>query len=188
MESRTEKIQKRKREIRKQILGIPKVLFILIVSLLLYMLTFKLWGIRLNETVYFELFETIVRINIMAVGIFMAIGYFNLRFFITLVKSFLKILFTVWVVVIVQFSSMGQVEQNVWIILSVFFFVYLEVLLEINDCLFQVKENFELPKLKFITSTFIKENSLALSIMCLAVINAVMSFFIIDLLNAIKVV
>jgi len=98
----------------------------------------------------------------------------NLKFLIFIAKSLMmKIMFTVWVVIIVQFSSMGQIEQNVWVILSAFFFVYLEVLLDINDCLFQIKNNFKIPKIKFITTTFIKENSIALPIFCLGIINSI---------------
>lgn len=152
------------------------------------MFTLLLWSKTLHETVYFDLLDTVITINIMAVGLFMGLGYMNLKFLIVIIKSLMKIMFTVWVVLIVQFSSMGQIEQNAWVILSAFFFVYLEVLLDINDCLFQVKDNFQIPKIKFITSTFIKENSIALSIFSLGIMNSILSYFIVDLFDAIKVV
>ncbi len=188
METRTEKTQKRKREFRKQVLSIPQMLLILIISLLFYMSSLVLWVKTLYGTVYFDLLDILLTMNIMALGLFMGLGYMNLKFLIVLVKSMLKIMFTVWVVLIVQFSSLGQIEQNAWIILSAFFFVYLEVLLDINDCLFQVKDDFKIPKIKFITSSFIKENSISLSIIFLCLINLILSYFIIDLLEAIKIV
>ncbi|NGM84787.1 hypothetical protein G5B47_20500 [Paenibacillus sp. 7124] len=188
METRIEKSKKRKKEIRKQVLSIPKMLIILIISFFIYILTLVLWANTLKGTAYYDLLDTILKIYIMTVGFFMGLGYMNLKFIIVLVKSLIKIMFTVWVVIIVQFSSMEQVEQNIWIILSAFFFVYLEVLLDINDCLFQVKDDFRIPKIKFLTSTFIKENSISLSIMCLGIINSILSFFIVDLLDATKLV
>lgn len=188
METRVEKAQKKKKEFKKQIFGIPKMLFFLILSLLMYMFTLFLWGRMLSGTVYYDLVETIVTINIMAIAFFLGLGYMNFKFLIVLVKSFLKIMFTVWIVIIVQFSSMEQIEQNAWIVLSAFFFVYLEVLLDINDCLFQIKDDFKMPKIKFLTSTFIKENSLSISIVLLSIINGGLSYFIVDILNAIRVV
>lgn len=187
MITRIEKELKRKKELKKRILGIPKMLLFLIISLLVYMSSMALWYKMLSGTNYYDLVETIVTINTMAVGLFMALGYMNLKFIIVLVKSLLKIMFTVWVVVIVQFSTMQQIDQNAWIILSAFFFVYLEVLLDINDCLHQVKSDFKVTRLKFLNSTFIKENSLSLSILLLSIINGVLSYFIVDLLNAVKI-
>lgn len=187
METRTGKAQKRKIELRKQILSVPRMLIILICSLLFYMFTLVLWSKTLHQTVYFDLLDTIITINIMAVGLFIGLAYMNLKFLIVIFKSLIKIMFTVWVVIIVQFSSMEQVEQNVWVVLSAFFFVYLEVLLDINDSLFRIKDDIKVPKVKFITS-FIKENSIALSIICLGIMNAILSYFIVDLLEAIKII
>ncbi|MFC0216622.1 hypothetical protein ACFFK0_29935 [Paenibacillus chartarius] len=186
METRIEKTTKRRREFRKQIWGIPKMLFILLLSLLFYLFTLILWGKNLNGSVFSDLIETIFVINISAVGLFMAVGYFNLKFLVTIIKSLLKIMFTVWVVMIVQLSSLEQTEQNVWIVLSAFFFVYFEVLVDINDCLFQIKDGFKLPKASFINSEFIKENSIAISIMCLSIINIILSHYIVDLLHTLK--
>lgn len=186
MITRVEKEIKRKQEFKNQMLSIPKMLIFLIISLLIYMATMALWYKALSGTIYYDLVGTIVTINLMAVGIFMALGYMNLKFLIVIVKSLLKIMFTVWVVVIVQFSTMQQTDQNAWIILSAFFFVYLEVLLDINDCLHQVKEDYKITRIKFVNSTFIKENSLSLSILLLSFINGVLSYFIVDLLDAIK--
>ncbi|KOP65571.1 hypothetical protein AMS62_10170 [Bacillus sp. FJAT-18019] len=186
METRVEKYRKRKQEFRKLILGVPRMLFFLIISLFAYMISILLWTKSLSGTVYYDLLGTIITINLMAVGLFMGICYMNIKFFIVLVKSLLKIMFTVWIVIIVQFSSMEQLIQNVWIILSAFFFVYLEVLIDINDSLFQVKDDFKVPKFKFLTSTFLKDNSISISILFLSIINGILSFFIIDVLNAIK--
>jgi hypothetical protein len=149
------------------------------------MSTLLFWAKSLKGTAYSELLDTILTLNLMAIGLFMALGYMNLKFIIVIFKSLTKIMFTVWVVIIVQFSTMNQIDQNAWIVLSAFFFVYLEVLLDINDCLFQVKDDFRIPKIKFITSTFIKENSLSISILCLSIINSALSYFIINLLGAI---
>jgi hypothetical protein len=185
METRVEKTLKRKKEFRKQILSIPKMLIFLVISLLAYMFSLLLWTKSLKGTAYSELIDTILTTNIMAIALFMALGYMNLKFIIVIFKSLIKIMFTVWVVIIVQFSSLEQIEQNAWIVLSAFFFVYLEVLLDINDCLFQVKDDFHIPKLKYVTSTLIKDNSVSISILCLSVINSALTYFIIDLLKAI---
>ncbi|WP_090998981.1 hypothetical protein [Paenibacillus sp. OK003] len=185
METRVGKTLKRKTEFRKQLLSIPKMFIFLVISLLAYMFSLLLWTKSLKGTAYSELLDTILTTNIMAIGLFMALGYMNLKFIIVIFKSLIKIMFTVWVVIIVQFSSLDQIEQNAWIVLSAFFFVYLEVLLDINDCLFQVKDDFQIPKLKYVTSTFIKDNSISISILCLSVINSALSYFIIDLLKAI---
>lgn len=185
METRIDRNQKRKEEFQRQILSIPKMLIFLVISLFVYLLSLLLWAKSLQGTVYCDLLDAILTLNVMAIGVFMLLGYMNLKFIIVIFKSLIKIWLTVWVVIIVQFSSMDQIEQNAWIILSAFFFVYLEVLLDINDCLFQVKDDFRIPKIKYITSTFIKENSLSISILCLSIINSALSHSIIDLLKAI---
>lgn len=129
----------------------------------------------------------LITINIMAVGLFMILGYMNLTFLIVLVRSALKILFTVWVVVIVQFSVMDQIEQNVWIILSAFFFVYMEVLFELNERLHQVKDTFSIPKIKFLTATIIKDHSLSISIFFMSIINFFLCYSIINLLEHLQI-
>lgn len=161
---------------------------ILIVSLVFYLISLGFWEKALKGTIYYGLLDSIVTINIMTVVLFMALGYMNLKFIIILVKSALKILFTVWVVVIVQFSTLDQIEQNVWIILSAFFLVYMEVLLELNDCLHQVNDNFRIPKIKFITAIFIKENSLSISIFFMSIINVFLSYSVINLLEHLKLI
>lgn len=187
METRVERAQKRKAEVRRQVWKIPQQLFFLMISLLAYTFSLAFWYRALSGTEFYDMLDTIIRINIATIGLFIGLGYMNLRFFIVLVKSLTKILFTVWIVLLVQFSSMDQVEQNAWILLSAFFFVYLDVALEINDSLFQVKDDFKVPKLHFITAAFIREHSIAISILLLSIINGVLSHYIIGLLEVIKV-
>lgn len=188
MQTRTEKSRKRKQEFRNEIIGIPIRLLFLIVSLLIYMFTLILWEKLFHGTIYYNLMHTIINTNIVIVSLFVIIGYSNLTFLIIIVKSLLKILFTVWIAIIVQFSSFEQVEKNAWILLYAFAFVYLEVLLEINNYLFKIKGDFRMPKMEFLTSTFIRKNSISISILLVSIINGILTYFIIKLLDLTKFV
>src|SRR5690606_21036027 len=95
-----------------------------------------------------------------------------------------RIGFTVWVVLLVQLSSMNQIEQNIWIIICAVFFVYFEVLTDFNT-LFHEFDGYQSSLVGFFNSEFLKEYSVPLSIILTAIINVIMSFFIIDLLKTI---
>lgn len=187
MLSRAERIKREKVENRKHLLSLPKVFLFLIVSIVIYLSSLFLWVKALEGTTYSDLLEFIIQINIISVGLFIAIGCSKSKFLIVIIRSLLKLLLTVWVVLIVQFSSMNSMGQSVWLIGLPFFFVYLEVLLDINDVLNQVKKDFAIPKMKFVNGDMLKNHSIAISIIFLAVLNVVISYFIGDLLEAITV-
>ncbi|SFB25270.1 hypothetical protein SAMN05216312_1051 [Cohnella sp. OV330] len=182
MQTRTERTIQRKREFRKQVLITPKLIFSLFFCLIFYSISQLILTQPLKGTSYDEIVGGITKVNIMAIGIFCIAGFTNIKILVVLIKSILKIMFTVWMVTIIQFSKLEQIEQNVWIILSSFFFVYLEVLLELNDVLFQIPE-FQNKKIKFLNSNFLRAYSVPISIFALSLINILLSFFIIDLLK-----
>jgi len=88
---------------------------------------------------------------------------------------------------IVQFSVVDKLTQNVWLLFSVFFFVYFEVLLELNEFFLNVRKvNVRWKWLSFINNDFINNNSIVLSIITLAVINAGISYLIEDLVKTLS--
>ncbi|WP_256762171.1 hypothetical protein [Cohnella sp. WQ 127256] len=186
MESRTERGQARRREFWKQILFTPKLLLTLLISVILYVLSLFLLMSPLDGAPYKDLVDGIIKINILTILIFVIVGFTNIKIIVIFVKSIIKILFTVWLVTIIQFSKLEQMEQNVWIVLSSFFFVYLEVLLEVNDFIFQVP-SFQNRKITFLNDTLLKDYSIPTSITILAFINMALSFAIVDLLKAINI-
>ncbi|WP_166246580.1 hypothetical protein [Paenibacillus turpanensis] len=187
METRTQKNERKRREIRKMILVGPKLLISIGLTFFIYLLSMVLWVRALNGTELMGVLAPIITVNIAAIGFFIMVGSGHLRFFAYFTKSFFKILFTAWVVVIIQFSVVDKLTQNVWVLFSVFFFVYFEVLLELNDFFLNVREvNVRWKWLSFINNDFINSNSIVLSIITLAVINAGISYFIEDLIKTIN--
>ncbi|MEK9197075.1 hypothetical protein ACH0B5_14045 [Ureibacillus sp. 179-F W5.1 NHS] len=180
MLSRAERIKREKVENRKHLLSLPIVFLSLIVSIVIYLSSLFLWVKAIEGTTYSGVLESIIQINMIAVGLFIALGCLNLKFMTVIIRSLLKLLFMIWVVLMVQFSPMAQ---NMWLIILPFFFVYLEVLLDIHGGLLQMKFS----KIKFMSADFLKNHSVAISIIILAVINVVLSYFIDDLLETITV-
>ncbi|MBD8026010.1 hypothetical protein H9636_05000 [Ureibacillus sp. Re31] len=187
MLSRAERIKREKVENRKHLLSLPKVFLFLIVSIVIYLSSLFLWVKALEGTTYSELLESVIQMNIIAVGLFIALGCLNWELITVIIRSLLKIVFMVWVVLMVLFFPMSSMGESVWLIGLPFFFVYLEVLLDINDVLNQVKKDFAIPKMKFVNGDMLKNHSIAISIIFLAVLNVVISYFIGDLLEAITV-
>lgn len=163
--------------------------FILVVSVFVSILTYGfsliLWGRVLKGTIYFDLLDSLLEINIVVIGLFMMIGYVRLKYLNIVIESLFKILFTVWVALIVQFSSLDQIEQNAWIIVSVFAAAYLEVLLKINDY-FHDMADFQHKKYKFLNKKNVANFSIPLSIITLSVINIFISYSVKDLLVTIS--
>lgn len=183
MLSRAERIKREKVENRKHLLSLPKVFLFLIVSIVIYLSSLFLWVKAIEGTTYSELLESVIQMNIIAIGLFIALGCLNWKLITVIIRSLLKILFMVWVVLMVLFFPMSSMGQSVWLIGLPFFFVYLEVLLDIHGGLLQVKTS----KMKFISADLIKNHSVAISIIFLAVLNVVISYLIDDLLEAVTV-
>ncbi|WP_210190656.1 hypothetical protein [Paenibacillus uliginis] len=125
--------------------------------------------------------ENLFEINFAIIALFMMIGYARLKYLNIVIESLFKILFTVWVALIVQFSSLNQIEQNAWIIVSVFAAAYLEVLIKVNDY-FHDMSDFQHKKIKFLNKKFIVNLSIPLSLITLSAINIFISYLIKDLL------
>jgi hypothetical protein len=157
----------------------------LIISILIYGLSLYLWGRTLKGTIYFSLLENLFEINIAIIGLFMMIGYARLKYLNIVIESLFKILFTVWVAFIVQFSSINQIDQNTWIVVSVFAVAYLEVLIKVNDY-FHDMSDFQNKKIKLLNKKNVVNLSIPLSIITLSAINIFISFAVKDLLVTIN--
>ncbi|MGG1519036.1 hypothetical protein ABE504_26735 [Paenibacillus oryzisoli] len=155
------------------------------ISIMIYGLSLLLWGRILKGTIYFDLLGNLLEINIAVIGLFMMIGYARLKYLNIVIESLFKILFTVWVALIVQFSSLNQIEQNAWIIVSVFAAAYLEVLIKINDY-FHDMADFQHKKYKLLNKKFVVNLSIPLSIITLSGINIFISYSVKDLLVTIS--
>ncbi|MEY9094396.1 hypothetical protein [Paenibacillus sp. RC84] len=151
------------------------------ISIIIYGSSLLLWERILKGTIYFDLLENLLEINIAVIGLFMMIGYARLKYLNIVVESLFKILFTVWVALIVQFSSLNQIEQNAWIIVSVFAAAYLEVLIKINDY-FHDMADFQHKKYKLLNKKLVVNLSIPLSIITLSAINIFISYSVKDLL------
>ncbi len=163
----------------------PKLLLFLATSFIIYLLSTGLWVRTLYHSTYKDLIDTALTINIMSVGFFIIVGFANIKPIVIFFKSLIKIAFTVWVVLLVQFSALSQEEQKAWVILCGLFFVYLEVFLDFNDMFHGLKE-FQSNKIKFLNNKFFEDYSLPLSLLLTSLLNIILSFFIIDLLNALS--
>ena len=183
--TRVEERKLKKKAFWNEVLFAPKLVITLLLSFVLYAFSMAFILTPLNGTPYSTMADGMITINVMAIGIFMLVGFTNIKLLVVFIKSLLKIMFTVWLVTIIQFSKLNQVEQNVWTVLSAFFFVYLEVLLELNDFLFQVPD-FQSKKIHFLNNNFLKKYSIPISITFLSFINFILSFFIVDLLKIIN--
>lgn len=169
----------------KKIIISNSILFLgLFLSIFIYGSSIVLWGKVFKGTPYFELLEGLFTINFQIIGIFIMLGYVRIRYVNLIFESIVKILFTVWIVVIFQFSTKSQLEQNAWIVTSAFTFIYLEVLLKINDYFYDMNE-FQNKRIKFLNKQFVQKLSVPLSIVSLAIINALISLAITDLLTRI---
>lgn len=156
-----------------------------IISISIYGLSLYSWGRILKGTIYFSLLGNLFEVNIAVIALFVIIGYVRLKYLNIVIESLFKILFTVWVALIVQFSSLNQINQNAWIIISVFAAAYLEVLIKVNDY-FHDMPDFQRKKFKFLNKKFVVNLSIPLSLITLSVINIFISYSIKDLLLTIS--
>lgn len=181
MESRKIKHKRNKFDLKKFL--IDNLIFWLsfFISVLIYGFSLYLWGRTLKGTIYFSLLDSLFDVNIAVIVLFMIIGYARLKYLNIVIESLFKILFTVWVVLVIQFSSLNQIDQNVWLIVSVFAAAYLEVLIKVNDY-FHDMSDFQNKKIKFLNKKFIVNISIPLSLITLSIINIFISYSIKELL------
>ncbi|NEW08365.1 hypothetical protein GK047_20410 [Paenibacillus sp. SYP-B3998] len=183
-ENRQERFARKKKETRFYVFRVMTTPIYLIPSVIVYFSSFLLWIYDLRGSSYYHLLQPIVELNISILGLFIIVSSANIPFVTSFTRSLLKILLTGWVVILIQFSKLDQLDQSVWIVLSGFAFIYLEVLFDINDCLQKVKE-FQFKKVRFFNGSFIKSHSIPITIVAVAVINLILSYFISDLLKSI---
>jgi hypothetical protein len=136
-----------------------------------------------RESQMYELVYPLQSMYLTVFGFYIMITSGKTDILTSIMKAFMKLVFNVWIVLIIMFSSLDSVERNAWIIGSTFFIVYLEALLEISERLQNLK-HFKLKKMKkFINHEFIVKNASQISIIVLAVLHSIIPFFLLDVLN-----
>jgi hypothetical protein len=156
----------------------------LFLSIIIYGCSLLVIRDKFKGTPHFVLLEDFFENGFVVLGIFIMLGYTRHKYLNLIVESSVKVLFIVWVVLVLQFSSRPQLEQNAWIVGAAFTFIYLEVLLRLNDYFFDIKQ-YQCKKIKFIDTIFIRNLSVPFSIASLAIVNILISFPIEDLLDII---
>jgi len=144
-------------------------------------------GTWINRYINYDLFELIKYLQIFYltdIGIFLIITSANKKNFNQIAKSFIKLFFSVWIMIFVLISSISQLEQNIYIAYLTFIIGYLEVLFELNDI---IKEsilviNLNVLKLRYTKNETLSNASQPLTILIVSIMHIILSFVIQDTL------
>lgn len=161
----------------------------MIFAFLIMLFSVGIWINKYIEFQPFELIEYLQTFYISTIGFFIMISAPGSKLLNQLFKSSLKLFFSVWIMAFILISSIGQLEQTIYIIYTTFIIGYLEVLFEVNDIIKENILNLKLEKirLKYTENEDLSMMSISLTISIVSLIHIILAFIVENSLNKLLV-
>ncbi len=156
---------------------------IILLTIILFIASIAVWIVKFyyfypqNFIMYSQI------IYICTIGFFYFVTASQNRLILIILKSFIKISFSVWIISFVLISSMESYEQNVYVIFLGIFIGYFEAFIEIHDFLNKDLQNVYLEKLKYINKDSFNILSRPFTILIISIIHIIMAFFVSDFIK-----